>query len=137
MTQLEAQLEAVIERACASIAPSWPLDRFIAVNPFWSRTDKPLPRVAGDLAALSGAQLLMPRAWYAEEWRAGRLQAAHLREAIAERGSHITVDDLVASFWIREPTSSRRPLVVDVLQARLCRCDGAVLRGQSPPRCIQ
>ena len=55
------------ERACSRIAPSWPLDRFIAVNPFWSRTDQPLARVAGELAALSGAHLLVSRAWYAEE----------------------------------------------------------------------
>ena len=107
---------AAAERACAGIAPTWPLDRFIAVNPFWPRTDKPLPRVAGELAALSGARLLMPRGWYAEEWRAGRLRSEHLREAIAESGSDLTEDDLLASFWIREPTPSRRPLVVDVME---------------------
>jgi uncharacterized protein YbcC (UPF0753/DUF2309 family) len=105
-----------VERACASIAPTWPLDRFIAVNPFWSRTGKPLPRVAGELAALSGARLLMPRAWYADEWRSGRLRSEHVREAIAETGAHVTEDDLLASFWIQEPRSHRRPLVVDVLE---------------------
>ena len=36
-------------RACDRIAPSWPLDRFIAVNPFWSRTERPFPEVAGQL----------------------------------------------------------------------------------------
>ena len=110
-------LKTAVERACASIAPTWPLDRFIAVNPFWSRTGRPLPEVAGDLAALSGAHLLMPRAWYAGEWRAGRIRSEHLREAIAESGTDVTEEDILASFWIREPTSSRRPLVVDVLEA--------------------
>jgi uncharacterized protein YbcC (UPF0753/DUF2309 family) len=105
-----------VERACSSIAPTWPLDRFIAVNPFLPRTHQPLPRVAGELAALSGARLLMPRAWYAEEWRSGRLRSEHVREAIAESGADVTEDDLLASFWIREPTSHRRPLVVDVLE---------------------
>ncbi len=114
---IDAALTEAVERACSSIAPTWPLDRFIAVNPFWPRTRKPLPRVAGELAALSGARLLMPRAWYAEEWRSGRLRSEHLREAIAESGSGVTEDDLLASFWIREPTSHRRPLVVDVLEA--------------------
>jgi hypothetical protein len=112
---LAPQLEAAA-RACARIAPTWPLDRFIAVNPFWPRTDKPLPRVAGELAALSGAHLLMPRQWYAEEWRAGRIRSEHLREALAESGSDLTEDDLLASFWIREPRLSRRPLVVDVME---------------------
>ncbi len=113
----DTALENAVERACASIAPTWPLDRFIAVNPFWARTGKPLPEVAGDLAALSGARLLMPRAWYADEWRAGRFRSEHLREAIAESGADVTEDDLLASFWIHEPTPSRRPLVVDVLEA--------------------
>ncbi len=104
------------DRACARIAPTWPLDRFIAVNPFWAHTNKPLPRVAGELAALSGARLLMPREWYAEEWRAGRFSSQHLREAITESGSDLTEDDILASFWIRESKASRRPLVVDVME---------------------
>jgi uncharacterized protein YbcC (UPF0753/DUF2309 family) len=112
-----ARVREAAERACARIAPTWPLDRFIAVNPFWSRTDKPLPEVAAELAALSGARLLMPREWYAEEWRAGRLGAEHLREAIGERRSGLTEEDLIALFWTGEPAPSRRPLVVDVLEA--------------------
>jgi uncharacterized protein YbcC (UPF0753/DUF2309 family) len=115
MTDLAALKDAA-ERACARITPTWPLDRFIAVNPFWSRIERPLPQVAGDLAALSGARLLMPRQWYAEEWRAGRFTSEHLREAIEESGSEVTEDDLLASFWIREPTATRRPLVVDVME---------------------
>ena len=49
-SEAEQILEAA-ERACGRIAPTWPLDRFIAVNPFWPRTDKPLPRVAGEQTA--------------------------------------------------------------------------------------
>jgi uncharacterized protein YbcC (UPF0753/DUF2309 family) len=110
-------LEAA-ERACARIAPTWPLDRFIAVNPFWSCTDKSLPRLAADLAALSGARLLIPRAWYAQEWREGRLRPEHLRDAIAESGADVTEEHLTALFWIPEPTPPRRPLAVDVTDAR-------------------
>ncbi|MFO0741504.1 MAG: DUF2309 domain-containing protein [Labilithrix sp.] len=117
-----ATLAVAAERACASIAPSWPLDRFIAVNPFWPRTGKPLPRVAGELAALSGAKLLMPRSWYAAEWRAKRLRAEHLREAIAQSGSKkITEGHLSGLLRIDEPAVKRRPLVVDVMDARCQR----------------
>ncbi len=112
------ELKEAAERACAGIAPTWPLDRLIAVNPFWSRTGTPLPQVAGELAALSGARLLMPRAWYAEEWREGRLRPGHLRKAIAESGVDVTEEHLTALFWIEEPRPPRRPLVVDVMDAR-------------------
>jgi uncharacterized protein YbcC (UPF0753/DUF2309 family) len=105
------------ERACARIAPTWPLDRFIALNPFWSLTHKPLPEVAGELAALSGARLLMPRKWYAQEWRAGRFGSEHLREAIEESGADVTEDELTALFWSGEPSPSQRPLVVSTMEA--------------------
>jgi uncharacterized protein YbcC (UPF0753/DUF2309 family) len=113
-------LREAAERACGRIAPSWPLDRFIAVNPFWSRTDQPLPKVAGELAALSGAHLLVSRAWYAEEWRAGRLRSEHLRQAIAESGADVTEGHLSGLLRIEDPTPPRRPLVVDVMDSR-CR----------------
>ncbi|MBA3461067.1 MAG: DUF2309 domain-containing protein, partial [Deltaproteobacteria bacterium] len=105
------------ERACARIAPTWPLDRFIALNPFWSLIDKPISEVAGEIAALSGARLLMPRQWYAQEWRAGRLRSEHLREAIAEHGADVTEDELTALFWSGEPTPAQRPLVVSTMEA--------------------
>ncbi|MEO8704221.1 MAG: DUF2309 domain-containing protein [Kofleriaceae bacterium] len=110
-------LRAAADRACARIAPTWPLDRFIAVNPFWPLIHKPLAEVAGELSALSGARLLMPRQWYAHEWRAGRFRSEHLREAIAEAGSEVTEDELVALFWSGEPAPAQRPLVVDTLEA--------------------
>lgn len=116
MTELAATTAAA-ERACSHIAPTWPLDRFIAVNPFWPWIHEPVPSVAGKLAALSGARLLMPRQWYAQEWRAGRLRPEHLREAIAETNADVTEDDLVALFWSGEPSPARRPLVVDTMEA--------------------
>src|SRR3954471_9171504 len=97
-TELAAFRDAA-ERACARIAPTWPLDRFIAVNPFWPLTHKPVSEVAGELAALSGARLLMPREWYAREWRVGRVGSEHIREAIRESGSDLTEGDIVALFW--------------------------------------
>lgn len=120
MTDSSAR-KAAAERACARIAPSWPRDRFIAVNPFWPRTDQPLPLLAGELAALSGAKLLMPRAWYAEEWRKKRLRPEHLRAAIEESGAKKTTEaHLSGLLRIEEPPLKRRPLVVDVMDAR-CR----------------
>jgi uncharacterized protein YbcC (UPF0753/DUF2309 family) len=63
----------------------------------------------------------MPREWYAEEWRAGRLRAEHVKEAIAESSADVTEDDIVALFWTGEPLPSRRPLMVDVMEALVHR----------------
>lgn len=46
--------QAAVADACGRIAPSWPLDQMIAVNPFWEMRDLPFPRVAARMAALNG-----------------------------------------------------------------------------------
>jgi uncharacterized protein YbcC (UPF0753/DUF2309 family) len=93
---MPAALTRAIEAACGRIAPAWPLDRQIAVNPFWGFIDRPLERTAAELAVLSGAHLLMPRAWYREQWRAQRITERHLATAIARTASPHHVADLVA-----------------------------------------
>lgn len=110
-------LDAVLTRACARIAPTWPLDRFIAVNPFWGLIDSPLPEVAAQLQSLSGAQLLMPRAWYRQAHREGRLRDEHLQAAIELSDSPMSLNDLHALLWDQEPTSTTRARVVDVVDA--------------------
>lgn len=46
--------QAAMTDACARIAPSWPLDQMIAVNPFWEMRDLPFTKVASRMAALNG-----------------------------------------------------------------------------------
>jgi len=57
-------LVAAIDAACARIAPAWPLDRLIAVNPYWGFVGQPIEEAAAQLASLAGTALTMPRAWY-------------------------------------------------------------------------
>ena len=114
-------LDAQIDRACAVIAPTWPLDRFIAVNPFWEMTDQPLATVSSRLGVLSGARLVMPRAWFHAEWRAGRLRDEHLARAIEESGDSIAVADLHASMTAPQPPTARRARVMDVADAPRAR----------------
>ncbi len=109
-----AALKQTVSRACGRIAPSWPLDRFIAVNPFWGLIDLPLPEVAARLRALSGAELLMPRAWYREQYRAGRLRDEHLTAALAGTGSGCSLADLRGLLDEPEPAAPVRQRVVDV-----------------------
>ena len=108
------ELDAIMERACALIAPTWPLDRFIAVNPFWEMVDQPLPAVSSRLTALSGARLVMPRAWFREEWKAGRLRDADLEDAIAEAGAALGLADLHAIMNDEEPVTPRRARFMDI-----------------------
>lgn len=49
---------ASIDAACQRIAPSWPLDRLIAVNPHWGWVDQPITEAAAAVGVLGGARLL-------------------------------------------------------------------------------
>lgn len=77
------QLRHDVDAACDRIAPTWPLDRFIAVNPYWGWRSTDITDAAAHLGSLAGTTLTMPRTWFRDEWRAGRL-SAHDVAAAAE-----------------------------------------------------
>jgi uncharacterized protein YbcC (UPF0753/DUF2309 family) len=91
-----ADLAPAIARACDRIAPSWPLDRLIAVNPLWGFVDAPMERAAAEVAALSGATLLMPRAWYRSQWEAGGSPSAR-RAGDRDAGADADGRDVLAA----------------------------------------
>ncbi|MYL24465.1 DUF2309 family protein [Halomonas alkaliantarctica] len=94
---LTAGQRQALQAAGARIAPTWPLDQLIAVNPWWEMRDQPLERVAARLSALAHARVLMPAEHYAGLWEAGRITAAHLQAAAAERGEHASTASLLAA----------------------------------------
>ena len=112
--------------AAARIAPTWPLDEFIAVNPYWGWVDRPINEAAAALGTLAGTPLTMPRAWFREQWAAGHLQPAHLEAAIAAEGlagnsdgqaqnsSEDQVAALMAALEGRSAPLLRLPLVTDL-----------------------
>ncbi len=126
---LEAQLVQTqrlaeqIQTATSRIAPTWPLDEFIAVNPYWGWVGRPISEAASELGTLGGTRLTMPRAWFREQWAAGRLQREHLRAAVAAHAAGASVDhsdesaqvqDLEAALKTDSAPLSRLPLVTDL-----------------------
>lgn len=107
-----------VDSACARIAPTWPLDRFIAVNPYWGQLDRPVAAAAAQLAGLSGSTMLMPREWFAEQWRAGRVGVEHLQAAIDAVEARTTVAELVASLDAPAALPDRLPLASDLVDAQ-------------------
>lgn len=112
-----AALQPAIERACARIAPTWPLDRFIAVNPYWGHLERPVAAAAAQLAAVSGSPMLMSRDGFRQQWQAGHVGRQHLQAAITTAGSAETVDTLVASLETRPALPARLPLATDLVDA--------------------
>ncbi len=114
---MAAALQPAIDRACARIAPTWPLDRFIAVNPYWGHLERPVAAAAAQLAALSGSPMLMSRDALRQQWQAGQVGRQHLKAAIADAGSTETVDTLLASLDAVPALPERLPLATDLVDA--------------------
>jgi uncharacterized protein len=81
-----------IDAACARIAPTWPLDRFIAVNPYWGWRTSAAPEAAATLGTLAGTSLTMPRDWFRSQYAAGALADADLMAAAAAMGDPSLAD---------------------------------------------
>ena len=84
---------AVLQQACARIAPNWPLDQLIAVNPWWHWRDHGYAETSARLAALGHVRCLMPADYYRALWQ-NPVQADHLSEASRELGASISVAQL-------------------------------------------
>ncbi|MFN8023393.1 MAG: DUF2309 domain-containing protein [Acidimicrobiales bacterium] len=111
-----------VEAACARIAPSWPLDRFIAVNPYWDWRRTPIADAAARLGVLAGTSLTAPRAWFAAEHAAGRLDPAEIVAVGDELGDPAVAAAAIAALEAAStggdpqpaPAAARLPLVTDL-----------------------
>ncbi|MEZ5559533.1 MAG: DUF2309 domain-containing protein [Pseudomonadales bacterium] len=92
---LSAPLRQAADEACSRIAPTWPLEQLIAVNPWWELRDLPLAEVTARLAALGGVRCLMPGDYYRSLWR-NSIEPAHLQGAAAEAGLEVSIEQLLA-----------------------------------------
>ena len=123
---VDAAVNAAVNAACCSIAPTWPLDRFIAVNPYWGWIDRPFEEVAARLKRLCGSPMQMPRSFYRDAWTSRVFQYEHLGQAIAEAGVLASPAALIAALDGAEEMPAALPLLCDMLDAqRPLGCDPA------------
>jgi uncharacterized protein YbcC (UPF0753/DUF2309 family) len=115
---LHAQILQACNQACQAIAPTWPLDRAIAVNPHWSRIGMPVRRVAARMAVLGDIQVFPPRPLQRQAWEEGRITAADLAHALrqlpAAQTAGLSPADCIAALQTNMPLL-QLPLLIDVL----------------------
>ena len=118
LASLQASLQANISQACQRIAPTWPLDQFIAVNPYWGFVEQPIAQAAKQLGRLCGTPLVMPRSFYQAEWTAGRLTKAHLQAAIDAARAGCKVDELINSLTMQSAAADKQMLVTTLADSQ-------------------
>jgi uncharacterized protein YbcC (UPF0753/DUF2309 family) len=116
--EVNDRVEAACAQACRAIAPAWPLDRAIAVNPHWERIGRPVREVAARMAVLGDMRVLVPRTMVREAWQSGRITEADLAEALSQLpqpgAGGLDVARAIAAL-AEEPQLPRLPLLIDVL----------------------
>lgn len=79
-----AQIEMAVARAGRRIAPLWPLNNFVAVNPFLGLVDQPFAVVMEWMAHRAGATMTAPRSLYVEALQTGKINDEDLASALAQ-----------------------------------------------------
>lgn len=111
-SELAANLAKACSSACQQIAPAWPLDQAVAVNPHWQRIGMPLDEVAARLALLGGMHLFPNRHYLKSAWEAGDISPASLQKALRHQQT-LTADECIAALDADFP--ARIPLLIDLL----------------------
>ncbi len=104
-----------VERACRSVAPSWPLDRQVAVNPYWGLIDQPFAQVASWMRRALGARFGLAPEEYGTAWRAGEITPSALARALGEYGDCAGLDAAVAALERETVRPSPLALLSDIL----------------------
>lgn len=111
-------IELACHQACESIAPAWPLDRAIAVNPHWSRIGLPVRRVAARMAVLGNIQVFPPRERQLQAFKEGRITRVDLEEALRqlpEAGGYGICADHCVRLLKAVNRPQPLPLLIDIL----------------------
>lgn len=105
--------------ACDWIAPAWPLDKSIAVNPWWKMRDLPMAEVAAKLQTLGNVHMLMPKSYYHSLWQV-HIKPHHLALAAQTIGANVSQDELL-SYLAVEDNQTHWLNICDLLDSDVSR----------------
>jgi uncharacterized protein YbcC (UPF0753/DUF2309 family) len=87
--------------ACLRVPPLWPLQSFVAVNPFVGLTGRPFAEVCGLMQRVTHESMLMSVEYFRKQFASGRITSQDLTAAIQQSGAEISTADLLA--WLKNP----------------------------------
>ncbi|MEO8471671.1 MAG: DUF2309 domain-containing protein [Chryseolinea sp.] len=87
----------ILRKASKKIAPVWPLENFVAVNPYLGLTHKKFENAALDLAYAGGIQMTLPTSFYLKKMKAGELKHEHIAAALEKKKQFVDVDEFLTT----------------------------------------
>lgn len=100
--------------SCSVISPSWPLNRWIAVNPWWGLRHLEAERYSQVPGVRQKTSIFMPSKFYYQAWQGGRIREEDLRAAAAELRIRKPLAELVAALKAGDAAPKHpAPLMLD------------------------
>ncbi|QBL10662.1 DUF2309 domain-containing protein [Rheinheimera sp. D18] len=99
------KLSNLIINAASQIAPQWPLDQMIAVNPWWQKRQRPFAVICAEQKLLAGTDCLMNADWYLAQLNR-QIMPTHLRQALDE--AQLTISVAEASSALSRPSETNQ-----------------------------
>jgi uncharacterized protein YbcC (UPF0753/DUF2309 family) len=110
----EPNYALAIDETCRRIPPFWPLQNFVAVNPFLGLSEMPFKQAASLLARVAHGTILMDSPYYLGCLRQGSISPSNIRAALSECACVAEPADPVS--WLEEqlkvPVQTERILSV-------------------------
>ncbi len=91
----EQALHQLLREACKKIAPVWPLENFVAVNPYLGLTNRRFEDTAQYLATVGGIQMTLPVSFYLQKINEGKITDADLASVLSKSSTETSVDAFI------------------------------------------
>ncbi len=89
---IRRQLDDLLAEVAQVVAPVWPLQDYVAVNPYAGISERSFLAGRSLLRLVSDCETLMPLAYYGQQFKQGQFTESHMETAIAELGWSSTVE---------------------------------------------
>ncbi|MHB8254700.1 MAG: YbcC family protein [Acidiferrobacter sp.] len=110
-------LNIIVRTVCDRVAPMWPLNAFVAVNPYFGLRHMDFERAGETLTKVAGSPLAMPRHYYRKQIASGRITRADMEESLQQHG--LAPDTLAMEKAVardRNPTIGKMIFVSNALE---------------------
>jgi hypothetical protein len=87
-----------VEKACARVPPLWPLESYVAVNPFVGLSGTPFAEGAQLMDRVAHGSILMDGEYYREKLQRGEIRAEDILAVMTSQGAAMGMADPVA--WL-------------------------------------
>ncbi|MGB0524261.1 MAG: YbcC family protein [Flammeovirgaceae bacterium] len=89
------QVHNKIEKACNRIAPAWPLENSVAVNPYLGFSDMSFDKAAKIFHERGDIQLYMPIAFYLKRIESNEIRTEDIEKALAKKQLNVSVAEFI------------------------------------------